>query len=379
MSSDADVLRARRMLDDMQSKLTESRRTIEETQRQCATAIGASASIDAQWKAIQDKFSLVMATAIGQLSTAFAAELDVSADEKLDSEDRVKQSAAVLAAKIRAANGKTIVFTGAGISTASGIADYRSGMETSAPAGPGAWTIEAMEKTTDSAIAKPKLGARQNVERLDKAKPSFTHRALTELVRRGLVSQVISQNIDGLHRKSGLAPSALIELHGNAFIELCRRCDAHGGLPKVYERSFPVYHTTLTAVGAPTFVPVESCKQSCARHFSERCHCTGRACTDCGEALTHSIVHFGESLRADVVEAAWAAATAAELCIVLGSSCRVAPASNLPASVAQHGDLAMINLQLTGLDRLCSVRVHTTCDTAMRAVLSELGINPDRV
>ena len=96
MSSDADVLRARRMLDDMQSKLTESRRMIEETQRQCATAIGASASIDAQWKAIQDKFSLVMATAIGQLSTAFAAELDVSTDEKLDSEDRVKQSAAVL-------------------------------------------------------------------------------------------------------------------------------------------------------------------------------------------------------------------------------------------------------------------------------------------
>ena len=112
----------------------------------------------------------MMATAIGQLSTAFAAELDVSADEKLDSEDRVKQSAAALAAKIRAANGKTIVFTGAGISTASGIADYRSGMETSAPAGPGAWTIEAMEKTTDGAIAKPQLGARRNVERLDEAK-----------------------------------------------------------------------------------------------------------------------------------------------------------------------------------------------------------------
>jgi hypothetical protein len=182
---DADVLRARRMLDEMQATLTDSRRMIEETQRQCDATRGASASIDAQWKTIQEKFSLMMSTAIGQLSTAFAAQPEpVPAVEKLDGQERVEQSAAVLAAKIRAAKGKAIVFTGAGISTASGIVDYRSGVETNCPAGPGAWTLEAMEK--EKPPAGPTPGARRNVERFDEAKPSFTHRAVAELVRRGL-------------------------------------------------------------------------------------------------------------------------------------------------------------------------------------------------
>lgn len=107
-----------------------------------------------------------------------------------------------------------IAFTGAGISTACGIPDFRSGKDTVLPTGPGAW-----EKKALNINPKPKL----NVE-MAKARPSFTHMSLIALEKAGLLKFLISQNTDGLHLRSGFPGNKLAELHGNRNLEICRKC-----------------------------------------------------------------------------------------------------------------------------------------------------------
>ena len=98
-----------------------------------------------------------------------------------------------------------IAFTGAGISTSCGIPDYRSGVNTVLPTGPGAWEKKAQKVKSD-----PKKKVDMN-----KAIPSFTHMALVSLERAGLLKYLVSQNTDGLHMKSGFNPKKLSDLHGN--------------------------------------------------------------------------------------------------------------------------------------------------------------------
>jgi len=98
----------------------------------------------------------------------------------------------------------TVAFTGAGISTSAGIPDYR---------GPqGVWTLRAQGKA-------PVYGVDCQV-----AIPTFCHMSLVELQRHGLLHFLISQNVDGLHRRSGFPPTSLSELHGNSNVERCRKC-----------------------------------------------------------------------------------------------------------------------------------------------------------
>lgn len=99
-----------------------------------------------------------------------------------------------------------IAFTGAGISTACGIPDFRSGVNTVLATGPGAWEKKA-QKISD----KPN----KNVVEMAKALPSFTHMTLVALQQAGLLKYLVSQNTDGLHLRSGFDPLLLAELHGN--------------------------------------------------------------------------------------------------------------------------------------------------------------------
>ena len=129
-------------------------------------------------------------------------------------------------------------FTGAGCSTAAGINDYRSGYETMLPVGAGCW-----EKAANKAkAAAPKAGVRIAMAN---ALPTPTHMGLVKLQQEGILKYLVSQNVDGLHRKSGNPPDKLCELHGNRNLEYCVKCG------KEYMRDFGVRSTVPKGAHKP--------------------------------------------------------------------------------------------------------------------------------
>lgn len=122
-----------------------------------------------------------------------------------------------------------IAFTGAGISTSTGIPDYRSGFNTKLPTGPGCWEKRALREKwkndkTKAGLPLPSAMRLPFNMTIQQARPSVTHMALYELVRQDKLKYIISQNIDGLHRKSGIHGKSLGELHGNTNLEICTKC-----------------------------------------------------------------------------------------------------------------------------------------------------------
>lgn len=148
------------------------------------------------------------------MSTAHKTKAETK--EFFDSPEVLRDKCRRLAALIRAAR-HAIAFTGAGISTSCGVPDFRSGMGTCLSVGPGAWELKAKGK-----IRAPSARTTSTLCAI----PSYTHMAFVELQRRGLLRHLVSQNTDGLHRRSGFPPEALSELHGNSNLERCRKCGA---------------------------------------------------------------------------------------------------------------------------------------------------------
>ncbi|CAK0826570.1 unnamed protein product, partial [Prorocentrum cordatum] len=236
-----------------------------------------------------------------------------------------------------------IAFTGAGISTGAGVADFRSGTNTVLPTGPGLW-----ERPKDAA---PPPGAPRGgiLEQCARARPGRTHGVVQRLWEAGRLRHVISQNVDGLHRKSGIPRRALSELHGN--------------IPKKQ-----MWHEHNKIVGGLT-----------GRHCEQR---------GCAHPLRHSGVGFGQDLPEEVVERAWAESERADLCLALGSSITVTPASEMPAWVAkrhrgrQDKGLVIVNLQATPCDEAAALRINGLVDDVMERVeqlLLQRGCSPGGV
>jgi len=172
--------------------------------------------------------------------------------------------------------------------------------------------------------------------------------ALVQLQNTGILKYIISQNCDGLHRKSGIHFDKISELHGNTNLEICQNCG------KGYLRDF---HTRA------------------ARDVHD--HVTGRHCDDpeCGGILEDSIINFGEKLPQDVLEKGYGHSYKSDLCIVLGSSLTVTPACDLPKIVAENGGkLVICNLQGTPLDNMASVRVYARSDDLVKYIMEGLGM-----
>ncbi|KAJ3548924.1 hypothetical protein NM208_g756 [Fusarium decemcellulare] len=248
--------------------------------------------------------------------------------ERRDAPEVIDQQAAKLVNLINKSK-HFIIFTGAGVSTSAGIPDFR---------GPeGAWTLRAQGRSrTTKAVSTLQ------------AIPTPSHMALLELQNRGVLKYLVSQNCDGLHRRSGIRPEMISELHGNSNRECCRDCG------KEYIRDFRAVATYEKTV---------------------RDHRTGRKCTRCGGVLHDSIINFGENLPEEALKLARDHAEEADLCLVLGSSLTVTPANEIPevCGARRSSKLVICNLQKTPLNSQAHMHVYSEADALMTRVMARLG------
>lgn len=249
------------------------------------------------------------------LQKGFGANED--GNEYFSAPEEIKKQIKLLAEAI--SKGGCVAYTGAGISTSSNLLSYR---------GPeGVWT--KLEKGQEP----------QHKIAMEDAVPSSAHTALHHLMNAKLLDFVVSTNIDGLHRKSGIEASQLAELHGNIFLEICRDCKHQ------FWRDFNVV-------------------------ASQEDHLTGRQCTECNGPLMDSIIHFKEGLNPDTFERARAASAIAKTALVLGTSLRVRPAKDLPAMAEK---MFIVNLQKTPHDERAVGVIRARTDLVMALLMQELG------
>jgi NAD-dependent SIR2 family protein deacetylase len=235
-----------------------------------------------------------------------------------------------------------VAFTGAGISTSAGIPDFRSGMDTKLAIGAGVWTLKAAKTGRSTKQAKKTTSTFGAI-------PTATHMFMMEMLERGVMKHLVSQNTDGLHLRSGVDPARLSELHGNSCLEMC---SGKGGCGKRFLRD---YHTRRRG-----------------NHVHD--HATGRKCV-CGKELHDSIINFGESLPDKAIRDAFAHHHRADVCLAMGSSLRVTPAADCPAECAERGGkLVIVNLQRTPLDSKAKMVIHAFCDDVSRGLAERLGM-----
>jgi len=225
--------------------------------------------------------------------------------------------------RLLAESARAVVFTGAGVSTESGIPDFRS------PGG--LWTryrpIEFNDFLASAEMRREAWRRKFAVdETMRSAKPNRGHLAIAQLVRRGAVSSVITQNIDGLHQASGIPDEKVIELHGNGTYARCLAC----GLRHELE---------------PIRIAFES---------------EGRLpeCESCGGVVKAATISFGQAMPQEPMRRAQAETLACDLFLVAGSSLVVFPAAGFPALAKRNGArLVIVNREPTDLDSLADLTV----------------------
>lgn len=246
--------------------------------------------------------------------------------------DCTNHDAAELAQYVAAAR-RVVVFTGAGMSTESGIPDFRS------PGG--IWS--RMEPIQFQDFLRSPEARHESWRRtfdgergLSGKQPNAGHRVLAQWVQTGRVSQIITQNVDNLHQASGVADASIIELHGNAGYARCLHCRKRHEL----EDLRPEYVQTGQV----------------------------RPCDDCGGLLKLATVSFGQPMPEAEMAHAEQAARSCDLFLAMGSSLQVWPAANLP-QVARAGGarLIILNRDATPLDELADWVIHAEIGATLAA------------
>ncbi|WBB62134.1 NAD-dependent deacetylase [Streptomyces sp. WMMC500] len=235
------------------------------------------------------------------------------------------------------------ILSGAGISTDSGIPDYR---------GPnGLWRRDPdAEKlvTYEYYMGDPEIRRRswqmRRKNRTLMARPNAAHLAIADLERAGTPVRVITQNVDGLHQLAGVPERKVLELHGSARSVECTNCRARGPMADALAR-------------------VEAGEED-------------PACLECGGVLKSATVMFGESLDPAVLGEALAIAKASQVFLAVGTSLQVQPAAGLAGVAADHGArLIMVNAEPTPYDHLAAEVVREPIGTALPKLLASFA-NP---
>ncbi|XP_048019292.1 NAD-dependent protein deacetylase sirtuin-6 isoform X2 [Megalobrama amblycephala] len=224
-----------------------------------------------------------------------------------------------------------VVHSGAGISTSTGIPDFR---------GPkGVWTMEERGET-------PHFNTT-----FEDARPSVTHMALLQLQRAGHLKYLISQNVDGLHLRSGFPRDRLSELHGNMFVEECEKCG------KQYVRD--------TVIGVMGLKPT-----------GRYCDVTrSRGLRSCRGKLISTILDWEDSLPDRDLNRADEACRRADLALTLGTSLQIKPSGDLPLLTKRTGGkVVIVNLQPTKHDKHAHLLIHGYVDEVMGQLMKLLGL-----
>ena len=235
---------------------------------------------------------------------------------------------------------RTVVLTGAGVSTESGIPDYR---------GPdGIWTRDPKAERLSNIgyyLADPAIRREAWRRRLDHpgrgARPNGGHRALAELDAAGRIALLVTQNIDGLHLAAGSAPERTIEIHGSIRDSVCLTCGDRRPMAETLDR---------VRAGEPD-----------------------PACLVCGGILKSATISFGQNLdRADLARAE-AAADEADLFLAVGTSLTVYPVAGLPErALAAGARLAIVNAEPTPLDSYASAVIRGRSGEVLPALVAAI-------
>jgi len=274
-----------------------------------------------------------------------------------------------LAALFRQHRGRIAILTGAGISTSAGISDFR---------GPnGIWTLEQKkqqqikkEPQESDAGGGTENGRRRKRRRneprpepnettsstttttattksmdFSNAQPTLTHNAIRHLVEEQIVSFVVTQNVDGLHQRSGLSRNNLAVLHGCIFTEKCQAC------------------------GLEHFRDAECGGMSFAK--------TGRRCDECRQPLRDTLLDWRDPLPLDDWERSQVECERASLILCLGTSLRIEPAASLCEQVGRHNQngqprYVIVNLQQTPYDDRAALIIRSRVDQVMQDLMSDL-------
>lgn len=249
--------------------------------------------------------------------------------EQFDTASEVEQKCKLLTQWIL--ESQHVVFhTGAGISTSAGIPDFR---------GPnGVWTLEKQG-------VKPSINVSFN-----DAVPTSTHMALKKLVEKGYAKFIVSQNIDGLHLRSGLNRQNIAELHGNMFTEQCATC----------KRQF-IRCSATTSVGQ------KQLGTTCPGSQVSRRGCRGK--------MIDTILDWEASLPEDDLVMADYHSCVADLSIALGTTLQIVPSGNLPTFTKKYGGrLVIINLQPTKHDKKADLIIHSYIDEVLLKIMNCLQL-----
>src|SRR5262249_7925823 len=232
-----------------------------------------------------------------------------------------------------------VVLSGAGVSTESGIPDFR---------GPnGVWSRRSPTSyrafMEDPAARREYWHTRRELSALVRqARPNAAHSALAWLERRGILAGIVTQNFDGLHQEAGSVPEHVIEVHGTSGEAACQSCGARAPMAEVQARA-----------------DIDDEDPRCA----------------CGGFLKAATILFGQSVPRPQLDAALALTRACDLFLVVGSSLRVVPAARLPLVALERGvPLLILNLEPTPLDDRADVVLHAPAGWALPRLIAQLAL-----
>ncbi len=233
---------------------------------------------------------------------------------------------------------RIVALTGAGISTESGIPDFRS---------PGSIWLQQPPVSFHDFISKPEARqrywqSRRNLSaQVTAAQPNAAHLALAELERKQLLQAIITQNFDGLHHDAGNNAERIIELHGTSRAAACTLCGKRSSIKELQQR-----------IDAGEIDP---------------------GCPDCGGFLKSATILFGQRVPEAELTRARELAAECDLFLVVGSSLKVTPAATLPRIALKNNvPLIIINLQPTPLDDYADVVIHEKAGVVLPPLVASL-------
>lgn len=238
---------------------------------------------------------------------------------------------------------RLVVLTGAGISTESGIPDFRSPGGLWTRYDPRKLTFDRFCASADTRRLYWEMG-NELYPALRDAQPNTAHRVLAALERRGGLLRIVTQNVDGLHQKAGSSPAVMIEIHGTALEVGCLTCGARQDRGPVQARF-------------------------AAGEHDPRC--------ECGGLLKPATISFGQAMPERETAQAFADAAEADAFLVIGSSLEVYPAAGLPRAAVENGaPLLIVNRDPTPYDGHADLVLHASAGETLGAIAARLGVTP---